>query len=208
MTFVDVVVPLALPKMLTYHADEKLDMLPGHRVIVQVGKKQYTGIVFLVHQNSPNYKTKPILSILDQKPIVQQEQLELWSWISRYYMCSLGELMIAGLPHALKLQSDTHYISKVNFEEEELSSLKENEQLILEALHHNEKLNLSDISNILGLKFPQKYLKSLIEQEKIALYEELSDTYKPKKISKNMFSKKCRGRSGDLSWGTKGPKKL
>ena len=167
MTFVDVVVPLALPKMLTYHADEKLDMLPGHRVIVQVGKKQYTGIVFLVHQNSPNYKTKPILSVLDQKPIVQREQLELWSWISRYYMCSLGELMIAGIPHALKLQSDTHYISKVNFEEEELSSLKENEQLILEALYHNERLNLSDISNILGVKFPQKYLKSLLEQEKL-----------------------------------------
>ena len=184
MTFVDVVVPLALPKMLTYHADEKQDLVSGHRVIVQVGNRQYTGIVFLVHKNAPNYKTKPILSILDQKPIVQKEQLELWSWISRYYMCSLGELMIAGIPHSLKLQSDTHYISKVNFEEEELSKLKENEQLILEALHHNERLNLSDISSILGVKFPQKYLKSLLEQEKIALYEELSDSYKPKKISK------------------------
>ena len=61
MTFVDVVVPLAWPKMLTYHANEKQDLVSGHRVIVQVANRQYTGIVFLVHKNAPSYKTKPIL---------------------------------------------------------------------------------------------------------------------------------------------------
>ena len=164
--YVDVVVPLALPKILTYHIDDPKPIQIGLRVIVQVSKKQYTGVIYAIDQRSPSYKTKPILTVLDEKPILIPEQLQLWSWISRYYMCTLGELMIAGMPNALKLQSDTHYISKVNFEEEELSKLKENEQLILEALHHNERLNLSDISSILGVKFPQKYLKSLLEQPK------------------------------------------
>ena len=111
--YVDVVVPLALPKILTYHCDDHESIQTGLRVIVQVAKKQYTGIVYTINQKPPSYKTKPIIAVLDEKPILQPEQLQLWSWISRYYMCSLGELMIAGMPNSLKLQSDTYYITHV-----------------------------------------------------------------------------------------------
>ena len=99
--YVDVVVPLALPKILTYRCDDHESIQTGLRVIVQVAKKQYTGIVYTTNQKPPSYKTKPIVAILDEKPILQTEQLQLWSWISRYYMCSLGELMIAGIPNTL-----------------------------------------------------------------------------------------------------------
>ena len=89
--------------------------------------KNNTPIVYIINQKPPSYKTKPIIAALDENPILQPEQLQLWSWISRYYMCSLGELMIAGMPNSLKLQSDTYYITSCNFEEEDLSTYKENE---------------------------------------------------------------------------------
>ena len=46
--YVDVVVPLALPKILTYRCDDHESIQTGLRVIVQVAKKQYTGIVYTV----------------------------------------------------------------------------------------------------------------------------------------------------------------
>ena len=49
--YVDVVVPLALPKILTYHCDDHESIQTGLRVIVQVAKKQYTGIVYTINQN-------------------------------------------------------------------------------------------------------------------------------------------------------------
>ena len=190
--YVDVIVPLALPKILTYRCDDQESIQTGLRVIVQVAKKQYTGIVYTTNQKPPSYKTKPIVAILDEKPILQTEQLQLWSWISRYYMCSLGELMIAGIPNALKLQSDTYYITSCNFEEEDLSTYKENEQIILEALHHNNRLSLAEIIDILKVKYPHPYLKSLLNKGKITLYEELSDGYAEKKISKINLSPKLK----------------
>ena len=188
--YVDVVVPLALPKILTYHIDDPKPIQIGLRVIVQVSKKQYTGVIYAIDQRSPSYKTKPILTVLDEKPILIPEQLQLWSWISRYYMCTLGELMIAGMPNALKLQSDTYYIISCNIEEEDLYTFKENEQIILEALHHNNRLSLAEIEDIIKVKYPHHYLKSLLDKGKIKLNEEISEAYAKKKISKVTLSKK------------------
>ena len=190
--YVDVVVPLALPKILTYHIDDDKSIELGLRVIVEVAKKQYTGVIYAIDQKSPSYKTKPILTVLDEKPILFPEQLQLWSWISRYYMCSLGELMIAGMPNALKLQSDTYYIISCNMKEEDLTAYKENEQIILEALHHNNRLSLAEIIDILKVKYPHHYLKSLLDKGKITLYEELSEGYAEKKISKITLSPKLK----------------
>ena len=188
--YVDVVLPLALPKILTYHIDDPKPIQIGLRVIVQVSKKQYTGVIYAIDQRSPSYKTKPILTVLDEKPILIPEQLQLWSWISRYYMCTLGELMIAGMPNALKLQSDTYYIISCNIEEEDLYTFKENEQIILKALHHNNRLSLAEIEDIIKVKYPHHYLKSLLDKGKIKLNEEISEAYAKKKISKVTLSKK------------------
>ena len=45
--------------------------------------------------------------ILDEYPIISQNQLKLWEWISSYYLCSLGEVMRAALPSAFLLESET-----------------------------------------------------------------------------------------------------
>ncbi|MFL2580092.1 MAG: hypothetical protein ACJ0QQ_08520, partial [Parvicellaceae bacterium] len=85
--YVDVIIPLALPKLLSYQLKVGSKLNIGQRVLVNIGKKkQYSAIVFRVHQQKPSYKTKKVLEILDNKPIVNIKQLELWAWVSRYYM--------------------------------------------------------------------------------------------------------------------------
>ena len=53
--YVDVVLPLPLPKLLTYSLEGVLNPVKfGMRVVVQVGtKKRYTAIVWRVHNDAP-----------------------------------------------------------------------------------------------------------------------------------------------------------
>ena len=72
--FVDVLLPLPLPKAFTYVVEEaEFNFLsPGYRVGVPFGKnKLYTGLVYKKHQVAPQtYEPKPIEVILDEHPIV------------------------------------------------------------------------------------------------------------------------------------------
>ena len=147
LVYADVILPLAVPKLLTYHYYNSIEMIVGQRVIVNVGKqKQFSAIVFQIHNNKPDYTTKPIIDVLDENPVVNSNQLELWSWISRYYMTTMGEVMIAGLPNSLKIQSESKYLpASFNLEDKEISSLKENEQLIIDALEKNHQMTLKEI---------------------------------------------------------------
>lgn len=104
--FVDVILPLPLPGTFTYSIPEELKgkIIPGCRVVVPFGKKvTYTALVSSLHNNpNNNYEIRPIRELLDEAPIVLNEQIKLWDWIAKYYMCSLGEIYKAAIPQGLK----------------------------------------------------------------------------------------------------------
>ena len=109
--FVDVILPLALPKTYTYFvSEEQLTVLrPGFRVAVPFGKQKiYTAIVSRVHTVAPQtYEPKSIVMILDESPMVTEDQLKFWEWLSAYYMCTKGEVLRASLPAALLIESQS-----------------------------------------------------------------------------------------------------
>ena len=78
---------------------------PGTRVIVPLLKKELRGVVLREHTEPIDEafkdKIRPISSVVDTAPTVSAEQLQLWQWMSGYYMCSLGEVMAAALPGGL-----------------------------------------------------------------------------------------------------------
>ncbi|WOD42636.1 replication restart helicase PriA [Hwangdonia lutea] len=182
--FIDVIIPIPLKKLFTYSitASESQFLSEGMRVAVPFGKsKIYTGIVFKIHNDAPTaYEAKDIHQILDETPIVNQKQLQLWQWISSYYMCTLGDVMRAALPSAFILESET-VITK-NKKTIDESVLKDDEFLIYEALHHQSSLKIHDISNILDKKNVLPIIKRLIEKEAITVEEEVYEKYKPKLV--------------------------
>jgi len=184
-TFADIILPLALPKCYTYSIPEKfLDNIHiGSRILVQFGqKKYYSSIVYKTHQTPPSkYKTKPILAIIDEHPVVNEIQIKLWEWMSTYYMCSLGEIMHAALPSGLKLSSETQIKLHPEFNDD-LSQLNDKEYLIAETLNNNSIIDLSDISAILDIKHAYPVVKSLIDKKIIVTEESIQEKYKPKKI--------------------------
>ncbi len=155
----------------------------GMRVSVPFGKtKIHTGLVGAIHTNPPLvYEAKEIHQILDETPIVTQKQLELWQWIAKYYMCTVGEVMRAALPNAFILESET-LVSRNLKKEIKDTDLKDDEYLVYEALHHQSTLKIQEISSILDKKNVLPVIKRLIEKEVILLQEEIYDKYKPKYV--------------------------
>lgn len=185
-TFVEVILPLATPNTYTYGVPFDLaeHIKKGHRVIVQFGKRKiYSGIVYEIHHRKPtDYIAKPIEEIADNQILVNEQQFKLWEWISTYYMCTLGEVMNAALPSALKLSSETKfiYIDNPNFDRNELN---DEEFLLAEALQANQELELTDIQEILSKKSVYPIINKLMYYRLCVVKEELQEKYKPKTVN-------------------------
>ncbi|GAA0748539.1 replication restart helicase PriA [Gaetbulibacter jejuensis] len=183
--FIDVILPIPLEKLFTYSITEaEANFLkPGMRVSVPFGKsKIYTAIVHSVHNIAPVvYEAKDIHQILDETPVVMQTQLQHWHWISRYYMCSVGEVMRAALPSAFLLESET-IITKNKDRVVNDEDLKDDEFLVYEALHHQSSLKIQDLMSILDKKNVLPVIKRLLEKNAITVEEEIYEKYKPKLV--------------------------
>ncbi|PUV23749.1 replication restart helicase PriA [Sphingobacterium athyrii] len=181
--FIDVVLPLALARTYTYRipADWNDRVQVGIRVIVQFGRnKIYSAVVKSVSKEAPlKYEAKYILDIIDDKPIVNLAQFKLWDWLADYYMCSLGEVMQAALPAALKLASETKVASSITAEFDR-STLSDKEYLIIEALEVAGELKVNDIVKLLGQKTVFPILKQLFDKGIVLISEEITERYKPK----------------------------
>ncbi|SHH76006.1 replication restart helicase PriA [Winogradskyella jejuensis] len=183
--FVDVILPIPLQKAFTYYITEAeaTFLKPGMRVAVPFGKsKIYTALVYKTHKTPPTaYEAKTIHQILDEKPLVTEQQLQHWQWISSYYMCSLGEVMRAAMPNAFILESET-IISRNETAEISDSELKDDEFLIYEALHHQSSLKIDDVISILDRKRVLPIINSLVEKGVVQLQEEIYQKYTPKLV--------------------------
>jgi len=109
--FADIILPLAVKGTFTYSIPEELNgkISPGSRVLVQFGnRKLYSGIVYKIHDESLTaINIRPVSRVLDPAPVVNEIQLNLWFWISEYYLCSIGEVMKAALPSDMCLEGVT-----------------------------------------------------------------------------------------------------
>lgn len=184
--FVEVILPLAIPGTYTYRVPKHLNALTevGKRVVVQFGKsKIYTAIVSAIGQKAPvKYEAKYLIDVLDEKAIVTQQQLKLWQWIAEYYLCTLGEVMAAALPSALKLASETRIVLNANPDFDK-SLLNDKEFLVLDALELKHELSVTDVTKILAQKSVFPILRSLFSKNLIYILEEIDEKFQPKKVA-------------------------
>lgn len=109
MKYVDVIVPLPLEGTFTYSVPHNLAerVRFGVRVAVTFGaSKVHTAIVVRVHQNKPAFNVKDIVDVIDDQPMLLEQQYQLWQWLSAYYMASLGDVYNAALPAGLKVEEN------------------------------------------------------------------------------------------------------
>jgi primosomal protein N' (replication factor Y) len=180
--FVEVILPLSLAKNYIYRVPFELnaEIAIGKRVVVQFGKnKIYTALVKSISKQAPElYQAKYIIDVVDQYPIITSSQLELWDWMTAYYLCNEGDVMSAALPAGLKLASETIIVIKEDvFLEEQILTVKE--RTILDALSKRQKLTIDEVSALLGQKTVYPIINSLLEKGLVYIAEEVIEKYRP-----------------------------
>lgn len=182
--YADIILPLHLPKPLTYGVPLELQaqVAVGKRVEVNLGRnKLYAGIVFSVHNEQPTaYAVKPIRNVIDENPIVTAQQLELWKWISNYYLCSLGDVMQAALPAHLKLMSESLLIWTEAFEDVP-QGLSDDAFVIAEALLIRKQITIAEAQQLIQGKALNAAVNEVLESGAAVVSELLEERYKPKK---------------------------
>jgi primosomal protein N' (replication factor Y) len=78
---------------------------PGMRVRVPFGRQKLVGIVIEAAAASdlPLERLKPILEVLDSRPVLDKSALELLRWAAEYYHHPMGEVLSTALPKAMRM---------------------------------------------------------------------------------------------------------
>jgi primosomal protein N' (replication factor Y) len=189
MLFVDVIVPIPLAFTYTYAVPEQWhqNIKTLQRVLVHFGKnKHYAALVVKVHDTAPTgYNAKFIEGIIDDEPMFISKQVQLWYWMSQYYMCSLGDVYNAATPGALKVNTDS-IIQAKNISEEVLFALPEKQRLVLEYIRDKQICTLSELVKLGSLPSVYKHIKKWLEKDFVEIEDTWSQGYKPK-TAKHLF---------------------
>ena len=176
---VEVVIPIPLSQTFDYMVSklEFENIKKGSRVIVSFGhKKLYTAIVVKKFINKQyDFNLKDIEFIVDDSPCLSTEQIDLFKWISEYYLCPIGKVYETALPKIFLVKSET--ILKLSNEKNNLET-SDQAKLILNDIKNSVEITLKDIIKIYG-KESIKLIDELIEKNKILISEEVFDYYKP-----------------------------
>ena len=181
MLTANIILPFPLNHTYTYYVPQAMEehICVGQRVIVSFGAKRFfTGIVYSLGEVSDVADLKPIAEIIDNKPIVSQNQLLYWRRLADYYICSLGDIMRLALPSALRLQSDTTVI--IN-EEITPDNLSDKESFVYSILQNENGLKINDLAKQCDFR-PLHILRTLFERNIVYFDETITERYREKTI--------------------------
>ena len=181
MLTANIILPFPLNDTYTYYVPQAMEehICVGQRVIVSFGAKRFfTGIVYSLGEASNVADLKPIAEIIDNKPIVSQNQLLYWRRLADYYICSLGDIMRLALPSALRLQSDTMVI--IN-EEITPDNLSDKESFVYSILQNENGLKINDLAKQCDFR-PLPVLRTLFERNIVHFDETITERYREKTI--------------------------
>lgn len=111
--FAKIVVPGPVRDPLAYNIPQSLRsrIQPGSRVLIPLQKRIVTGIVLELIEDT-SLPTKAIIDQLDDRPILDQQLLQLAAWTAQYYLASLGEVLGTMLPPHSRRRSSKRIVRR------------------------------------------------------------------------------------------------
>ncbi len=196
--FALVVFPLPFRNSFTYSIPVDYEELVnvGTRVVVPFGKRVLSGFVIgLTKETDIKNQIRPIIDIIDETPVFDENSLKFYEWLSEYYLCSVGEALRNSIPPGLEIESrrqiiaDCEQCNQLLNEEKNKNSTKAK---LLNILALKESVNISFLQKTVEKKNIYSVLKGLeklgaititdtIEDAKVKVkkvkYVELADTF-------------------------------
>lgn len=141
----------SVDRRFTYNIPEELceDAKIGVRVVVPFGRynKPTMGIIVERTENlKSEFKTKDIIQILDDKPLISEKRIELAKWIKEEYLCTGYESMQPILPPGDFRDLTTLVVAEEEFDGFDL--LTDKGEKILEQVHKSGKIDYSQLRSL------------------------------------------------------------
>ncbi|OEG71628.1 hypothetical protein ATZ36_02590 [Candidatus Endomicrobiellum trichonymphae] len=106
MIVLESAVPVPLNKIFYYLPPESVcpESIVGKRVKVQFGKRILTAYAISCRnvENDSSLKLKRIIKVVDDDSLITRETMELADYISKNYVCSLGEALASIIPISMR----------------------------------------------------------------------------------------------------------
>lgn len=110
MQYLEIILNLPVNQGFTYSyippENEKPELVPaiGKRAEIMFGNKKTQGFIIGIFNKVPENcpvgpdKIRPIKRVIDKEALFGKELIEMAQWISRYYLCTLGEAVFSMIP--------------------------------------------------------------------------------------------------------------
>ncbi|MBR3844115.1 MAG: DEAD/DEAH box helicase, partial [Clostridia bacterium] len=99
-------------KLYTYYVPQGITPpSSGARVVVPFGggNAYRTGFVLEVSQGEPHPKSKPIIRVLDEHPLLNEEMVQLSFWLKEHTFCTFHDACKTMLPAGIQMQLVNYY---------------------------------------------------------------------------------------------------
>lgn len=132
MIYLEVILNLPVNQGFTYSyippENEKDELKPeiGKRAEIMFGNRKTTGFIINIFNELPkdfpidSSKIKLIRRIIDTEPLFGKELIDIAKWISRYYLCTLGEAIFSMIPSGRRESFSGGFI----YEDDKISTKK------------------------------------------------------------------------------------
>ena len=107
------VVAKSTDKTFTYKIPKGMKAMVGMRALVPFGKRNIEGFIVKIYDEADfDYEVKDIIKLMDEKPVLNEEMLELGKYISKKTLSPLTLAYQTMLPRALKAKQKTNINKK------------------------------------------------------------------------------------------------
>ncbi|NCB45374.1 primosomal protein N' [bacterium] len=145
--YADVSLPIPVNDgVLTYHVPESMGILQlGSRVLVNVVTRKLIGYVVRLHEETPSFKTLPVVEVLDSEPLISSTMFRLAERVSKDCVCAMGEILHCMLPAGIKQKIKKCVLCNKSDGSEALDWLIENPGVLFSSFVEKFGLSLSQI---------------------------------------------------------------
>lgn len=172
----------SIDKPYTYQIPEAFAqrIQPGMRVLVPFGRgnRRVEGLVLALNKGEAPPKCKPILGLLDERPVLNQEGIQLALWMRERYFCSVYEAMRAMLPAGLYFSLKDRYLISEGVTEErayQAAGQSRQKKKLLELLFANGGvMERAAIHQAFGANFPATALRELVKENILTIETSVS----------------------------------
>lgn len=146
MKYLDIVLNVPLNQAFTYSyippENEKPELVPqiGKRAELRFGNRKMTGFITAIYDQIPSTctvgpeKIRSITRIVDTEPLFGEELFDIAKWISRYYLCTIGEAVSSILPSGRRESSEAGFTFETEFSGGKKNNLSDEQKKAVEEI--------------------------------------------------------------------------